>query len=93
MGLNGYISLGAFGMFLIQLVFVINFFHSIRNGEKVKGDNPWQSTTVEWQAPTPPPHGNFPKEPVIYGGPYEYSVPGAAKDFIPQTQKKRPQGV
>ena len=92
-GLNGYISLGAFGMFLIQLVFVINFFYSIRNGEKVKGDNPWGSTTVEWQAPTPPPHGNFPKQPVVYGDPYEYSVPGAAKDFIPQTQKKRPQGV
>jgi len=93
MGLNGYISLGAFGMFLIQLVFVINFFYSIRNGEKVKGDNPWQSTTVEWQAPTPPPHGNFPKQPVVHGGPYEYSVPGAAKDFIPQTQKKRPQSA
>ena len=93
MGLNGYISLGAFGMFLIQLVFVINFFYSIRNGEKVKGDNPWQSTTVEWQAPTPPPHGNFPKQPVVHGDPYEYSVPGAAKDFIPQTQEKRPQSA
>jgi len=92
-GLNGYISLGAFGMFLIQLVFVINFFYSIRNGEKVDSDNPWQSTTLEWQTPTPPPHGNFPKQPVVYGDPYEYSVPGAAKDFIPQTQKKRPQGV
>ncbi len=35
---------------------------------------------------TPPPkHGNFGKElPVVYRWAYDYSVPGADKDFIPQ---------
>ena len=54
-------------------------------GEKV-ADNPWDATTVEWQAPSPPPHGNFTTEPVVYRGPYEYSVPGHDKDFVPQTE-------
>ena len=36
--------------------------------------------------PTPPPHGNFTKEITVYRGPYEYSVPGADKDFTPQTE-------
>ena len=31
-------------------------------------------------------HGNFGKElPVVYRWAYDYSVPGAADDFIPQT--------
>lgn len=89
--LNEYISMGAFGMFLVQVVFVINFFYSIRHGEKVKGDNPHDSTTLEWQTPTPPPHGNFATPPEVYGEPYAYSVPGAAADFIPQTEKRRPE--
>ena len=46
--------------------------------------NPWQATTIEWAAPSPPPHGNFLVAPQAYRGPYEYSVPGAAKDFTPQ---------
>jgi cytochrome c oxidase subunit 1 len=76
-------SWGAWTLALFQLPFIFNFFWSIRNGEKV-GDNPWQATTIEWSAPSPPPHGNFVTEPVAYRGPYEYSVPGAAKDFVPQ---------
>ena len=89
--LNEYISMGAFGMFLVQIVFVINFFYSIRHGEKVTGDNPHDSTTLEWQTPTPPPHGNFATTPEVYGEPYAYSVPGADADFIPQTEKNRPE--
>ena len=49
--LNEYITLGAFGMLLIQVVFVVNFFHSIRNGEKVENDNPVEATTLDWQTP------------------------------------------
>lgn len=33
---------------------------------------------------TPPPHGNFAAVPTVYRGAYEYSVPGAARDFLPQ---------
>ena len=38
-------------------------------------------------AETPPGHGNWGKElPVVYRWAYDYSVPGAAQDFIPQNQ-------
>jgi len=81
--MNVYSSWGAWILALFQLPFIFNFFWSIRNGEAV-GDNPWQATTIEWAAPSPPPHGNFAGTPEAYRGPYEYSVPGAAKDFVPQ---------
>ena len=57
--------------------------------EKVESDNPWQSTTLEWAAPTPPPHGNFTTPPEVYRGPYEYSVPGDPEDYSPQFEKVR----
>jgi cytochrome c oxidase subunit 1 len=41
---------------------------------------------LEWQTPTPPPHGNFLKPIEVHRGPYEYSVPGHAKDFTPQNE-------
>ena len=48
--------------------------------------NPWKANTLEWQTDAPPPHGYCgPELPVVYRGPYEYSVPGAEEDYIPQT--------
>ena len=47
-------------------------------------DNPWQANTLEWATSSPPPHGNFEHVPTVYRDPYEYSVPGAAQDFVPQ---------
>jgi cytochrome c oxidase subunit 1 len=79
-------SSGAWILGLAQLFFVINFFSSIFGGKKVESDNPWQSTTLEWATPTPPPHGNFLEQPRVYRGPYEYSVPGMRVDFCPQNQ-------
>ncbi|HXG46385.1 MAG TPA: cbb3-type cytochrome c oxidase subunit I [Methylomirabilota bacterium] len=76
----------AFFLGLAQLPFIFNFFWSIKNGKKVTSDNPWDATTLEWQTPTPPPHGNFTKPVVAHRGPYEYSVPGAATDFTPQSE-------
>lgn len=84
--LNNAITMAALALALFQLPFIFNFFWSIWNGKKTESDNPWQATTLDWQTPTPPPHGNFATEPVVYRGPYEYSVPGAAKDFTPQGQ-------
>jgi len=46
--------------------------------------NPWQATTLEWAAPSPPPHGNFVRPVEAFRGPYEYSVPGAPQDYSPQ---------
>ena len=81
--LNEVISIGAWGLAFFQIFFIYNFFNSIKRGEKV-GANPWNATTIEWQAPSPPPHGNFAAPPVAYRGPYEYSVPGAPNDFVMQ---------
>ena len=79
-----YILWAAVGLFLAQIPFIVNFFYSIKNGRKVTSDNPWESTTLEWQTPTPPPHGNFATVPEVHHGPYEYSVPGKPSDFTPQ---------
>ena len=81
--LNEVIGIGVWTLGFFQLFFIFNFFNSIKNGEKV-GDNPWDATTLEWEAPSPPPHGNFATPPVVHRGPYEYSVPGAEKDFLMQ---------
>lgn len=84
--MNKIILWGAIGLALSQVPFIINFFYSIKNGRKVTSDNPWNATTLEWQTPTPPGHGNFTKPIEVFRGPYEYSVPGAATDFTPQNE-------
>lgn len=87
---NVFMSISAFCLFFFQLFFIFNFFWSLKKGKKVTSDNPWEATTLEWDTPTPPPHGNFIKPLEVFRGPYEYSVPGKARDFVPQTE---PEGV
>jgi cytochrome c oxidase subunit 1 len=82
--LNEVTSVAAWVLAVFQLFFIFNFFWSLRKGKKVENDNPWQATTLEWATPTPPPHGNFTTVPVVYHGPYEYSVPGNGQEYIPQ---------
>ena len=86
--LHVWISMGAWTLALFQIPFIFNFFWSIWKGKAVD-KNPWEATTLEWSAPSPPGHGNFLTEPIAYRGPYEYSVPGAAKDFSPQFEPER----
>ncbi|RWB77518.1 MAG: cytochrome c oxidase subunit I [Mesorhizobium sp.] len=83
--LNSFISIMAFIVGFAQMVFLFNLIWSIRHGREA-GGNPWRATTLEWQTPqTPPEHGNFGKElPIVYRWAYDYSVPGAKEDFIPQ---------
>src|SRR5476651_212757 len=82
---NVFISESAWLMALAQIPFIINFAFSWKYGRKVS-DNPWEATTLEWTAPSPPPHGNFIGPVVAYRGPYEYSVPGDPTDFTMQAQ-------
>ena len=79
------ITIAAIVVASVQLVFLYNLYHSATRG-KPAGGNPWGATTLEWQtADTPPTHGNFGKElPSVYRWAYDYSVPGAEEDFIPQ---------
>ncbi|MDP6411216.1 MAG: cbb3-type cytochrome c oxidase subunit I [Arenicellales bacterium] len=69
----------------VQLLFLYNLYRSATHG-KPAGGNPWGATTLEWQtSDTPPTHGNFGKElPSVYRWAYDFSVPGAEEDFIPQ---------
>ncbi len=84
-GLNVFVSLAAFGLGLAQLIFVGNFFYSLFRGPKAE-QNPWHANTLEWQADSPPPHGNWGRTlPAVHRWPYDYSVPGAPDDFAPQT--------
>jgi len=82
--MNELMSFAAWGLALSQIPFIYNVFFSIRHGKKATSDNPWHATTLEWDTPTPPGHGNFLHEPVAYRQPYEYSVPGAEDDYQPQ---------
>ncbi|MEK7362808.1 MAG: cytochrome c oxidase subunit I, partial [candidate division NC10 bacterium] len=83
---NVLITYGAFALGLAQIFFVINFFWSLFAGKRAPA-NPWNATTLEWTAPSPPPHLNWgDRIPTVYHGPYEYSVPGMSEDFAPQTR-------
>ncbi len=83
-GLNEFISFVAGVVFLVQLLFVFNFFYSIFKGRKVTTKNPWGSNTLEWTTPINPGHGNWPGEiPEVYRGAYDYAKDG--NEFIPQT--------
>ena len=54
------------------------------------GRNPWHANSLEWIAPSPPGHGNFDFQPIVYRGPYEYGSPEVDTDYYPQTQPPPP---
>ncbi|MCX6958925.1 MAG: cbb3-type cytochrome c oxidase subunit I [Verrucomicrobia bacterium] len=74
------------GLGLATIPFACNIIWSMFNGPKAPA-NPWNSTTLEWTVSHPIPHGNFAVTPTVYHGPYEYSVPGLEKDYLPQNEK------
>ena len=88
--LNAGITIAALIAGAVQAVFLYNLVWSYFKG-KPAGGNPWNATTLEWQTPdTPPKHGNFgPTLPSVYRWAYDYSVPGAEQDFIPQNVPAR----
>ena len=82
-----FMTIAAFITAIGQLIFIFNFFWSLKAGKKAS-DNPWNATTLEWTIATPPPHDNFGGHyPSVYRGPYEFSVPGATEDFISATSR------
>jgi cytochrome c oxidase subunit 1 len=86
LGMNQFISISAFVLGGAQLLFVGNYFWSMFKGAPAS-DNPWHANSLEWQTPTPPPHGNFTRIPVVYRGPYEYASPEVAEDYLPQNRE------
>ncbi|MBI3831038.1 MAG: cbb3-type cytochrome c oxidase subunit I [Planctomycetes bacterium] len=88
--IHRFTTVAAFFTAFAQLIFLYNLFYSMFKGAKA-ADNPWEATTLEWATSSPPPFDNFGgKEPVVYHGAYEFSVPGAAKDFIMQNEPVAP---
>jgi len=74
-----------------QLIFLANFFFSIRKGKKTV-QNPWRSNTLEWTAPIKHIHGNWEGDiPEVQRWPYDYSKTDengdlwGNQDFTPQT--------
>ncbi|MGH7820155.1 MAG: cytochrome c oxidase subunit I, partial [Candidatus Binatia bacterium] len=87
--MNVFITYSAFLLGATQLLFIANVVYGLFFGKKAV-DNPWEANTLDWSAPTPPPHGNFAKIPTVYRGPYEFSSPDSAGDFLPQHQEPGP---
>jgi cytochrome c oxidase subunit 1 len=85
-------TVAALVLLLGQLPFVVNFCGSLVRG-RAAPRNPWQANTLEWTADSPPPHGNFARPPRVYRGPYEYSPPAVAEDWLPQDRPLQPQAV
>ena len=77
-------SWSAWVLFAFQLPFIYNMFTAWKFGKKVENDNPWEATTIEWAAPSPPPHGNFTHPIEVYREAYQYD---------PATHKALPQFV
>ncbi len=84
-GLNLFITIAALTVGVAQLLFLGNLIWSAMKGKRADA-NPWRAATLEWQTPaTPPAHGNWGEQvPTVHRWAYDYSVPGAAQDFIPQ---------
>ena len=85
-GLHQFATIAAILLMVAQIPFLVNFFWSMFKG-KIADRNPWQANTLEWAAPSPPPHGNFDAVPSVYRGPYVYSAPEMKEDWQPQHQQ------
>jgi cytochrome c oxidase subunit 1 len=76
--LNRAITHAAFVLGTSQLLFIFNFFWSLFRGRRADA-NPWQVGTLEWTTPSPPPHHNFDRIPLVLNGPHELANPAAIK--------------
>jgi cytochrome c oxidase subunit 1 len=57
-------SSGALFLGLVQILFVVNFFRSLRDGREA-GDDPWDGATLEWATSSPPPVHDFDRIPPV----------------------------
>ena len=64
-GLNLLSSIGALGIGISVLLFIINVLRSWRGGA-VAGPDPWSAGTLEWSVASPPPAANFNVVPVVH---------------------------
>jgi cytochrome c oxidase subunit 1 len=66
-------TVGSFILLLGFLVHLFVFIHSLMAGAKAP-KNPWGGLTLEWVADSPPETHNFPHEPLVKNGPYDFET-------------------
>lgn len=81
--MNRFITVFAILLGFSQLMLILNVIWSWKYGKKAPR-NPWHANSLEWAAPSPPPHGNFDMQLHVYRGPYEFSLPEMEEDYLPQ---------
>jgi cytochrome c oxidase subunit 1 len=64
-------TIGSWVLGIGIFIMTVNLLRGLTNGEKAP-DNPYNSVSLEWQVPSPPPHENFEKIPVVTDFPYVY---------------------
>ena len=82
--INVFITFSAILLLVAQIPFAVNFVWGLVAGRRAER-NPWEANTLEWAAPSPPPHLNWGEAiPTVHRGPYEYSSPESPEDWLPQ---------
>jgi cytochrome c oxidase subunit 1 len=74
--LNRVSTVGSWFIGLGFLYSAVYLYQALRSGPKAPA-NPWNSLTLEWQTPSPPPTENFLETPIVTNWPYEYRPEGA----------------
>jgi cytochrome c oxidase subunit 1 len=70
--LNDWASVSAFALGLSLLLFLYNLVNSLAFKKVPAEANPWNSKSIEFQLPSPPPVHNFDRIPVFSSDPYGY---------------------
>ena len=87
---NRLATIGAFTIAFATLLFVINWFRSMKTG-KPAGNDPWGGATLEWSIPSPPPEYNFAELPnVTSRTPLWHGDPGPGPKTYPATFTPQP---
>jgi cytochrome c oxidase subunit 1 len=82
--LQKFVTVAAIVTLAGQIIFLVNFFWSMRKGPVAEA-NPWECSTLEWTLRSPAPAEGFgDRRPQVNHGPYEYNISGAEKDFVMQ---------
>lgn len=70
-----YSTIGAYLNALGYIFALGNLLYAFWLGKNKAPANPYNSLSLEWQTPSPPPHDNFKETPIVTSGTYEYGVP------------------
>jgi cytochrome c oxidase subunit 1 len=70
------LTIAAFLIAISVVIFLFNFFNSIKSGEKAE-NNIWNSRSPEWLVPSPMPAHNYDQPFEVVGEPYDYGLEGS----------------